>query len=166
MKKVDLSNDYDKYLAYLESRTWSEKRNMALERDEYHCSLCGNPNNLEVHHLRYPDVLGTESIADLMTLCCECHKKLEDYKKNHHVQRWKVEWYPPKKVEDHWVRFETFKEASDFAEQNNSQDDDDHCYKLTLYASDLNRIRKIWVTKEIFEYCKNNLDYMLTEKWI
>ena len=72
---------YDKYLAYLESETWAKKRNEALMRDNFCCSICHNPNNLEVHHLRYPEILGEESLCCLMTLCKDCHAKLEAYKK-------------------------------------------------------------------------------------
>lgn len=109
MKKVDLSNNYDKYLEYLNSRTWARIRDKALERDRFECSLCGCPHNLEVHHLKYPDVLGTEPISDLMTLCRDCHKKLEDYKKGHTAERKMVVWHPP--VKQLWVKFKTEEEA-------------------------------------------------------
>lgn len=95
MKEINLSNDYDKYLEYLSSTTWAKLRDQALKRDGYHCSICNSPYNLEVHHLKYPDVLGTEPISDLMTLCRDCHKKLEDYKKSHKANRKMVTWKPP-----------------------------------------------------------------------
>ena len=95
MNPIDLSQPYDKYLAYLESRKWAELRNKALERDNYHCSICQSPHNLEVHHLRYPKTLGTEPISDLMTLCDECHKKLENWKKGHRADIKMTKWHPP-----------------------------------------------------------------------
>ena len=107
MKKVDLSTEYDKYLAYLNSQKWAELRNKALERDEYHCSICGNPNNLEVHHLKYPDTLGTEPLSDLMTLCRDCHKRLEEYKKGHEKSQYMHTWRPPKEKKwILWLKFE------------------------------------------------------------
>ena len=115
MKEINLSNGYDKYLEYLNSRTWSKIRNEALERDKYECSICRSPYNLEVHHLRYPDVLGTEPLSDLMTLCRDCHKKLEDYKKGHEVERKMVEWIPPRLVL--WAQFDTEEEAKRIAEE-------------------------------------------------
>lgn len=115
MKQIDLSNDYDKYLEYLSSRTWARIRDKVLERDRFECSLCGCPHNLEVHHLKYPDVLGTEPISDLMTLCRECHKKLEDYKKGHTVGKKMVRWYPP--VTQLWVKFKTEEEARKVREE-------------------------------------------------
>ena len=95
MKEINLSNGYDKYLEYLNSQTWAQIRNKALERDKYECSICHSPHNLEVHHLKYPDVLGTEPLSDLMTLCRDCHKKLEDYKKGHTAMRYMTAWRPP-----------------------------------------------------------------------
>lgn len=93
MEKVNLETKFDQYFEYLRSSSWAEKRNEALMRDEYHCSICGNPNNLEVHHLKYPSLLGTEPVSDLMTVCEGCHKKIESYKKGHTYERGK--WRPP-----------------------------------------------------------------------
>ena len=115
MKEINLSNDYDKYLEYLTSGAWAKKRNQALDRDKYECSICRSPHNLEVHHLKYPDVLGTEPISDLMTLCRECHKKLEDYKRGHKAEKRMVRWEPPRLVL--WVRFETKEEAQRLKEE-------------------------------------------------
>ena len=104
MEKVNLETVYDRYLAYLNSQKWAELRNAALERDEYHCSICGCPEALEVHHLKYPDTLGTEPLSDLMTLCHDCHVKLEAYKKGHVRSPRTYLWSPPKC--EYWVRVE------------------------------------------------------------
>ena len=99
MEKVNLETKFDQYFEYLRSSSWAEKRNEALMRDEYHCSICGNPNNLEVHHLKYPSLLGTEPVSDLMTVCESCHKKIESYKKGHTYERGK--WRPPcRRIDD------------------------------------------------------------------
>lgn len=102
MKPIDLTNDYDKYLSYLQSQTWAKLRNLALKRDDYHCSICQSPHNLEVHHLRYPKVLGTEPVSDLMTLCDKCHERLENWKKGQKTNGTVVKWTPPQKVL--WVK--------------------------------------------------------------
>ena len=102
MKPIDLTNPYDKYLSYLQSKTWADLRNAALERDNYHCSICRSPYNLEVHHLRYPKTLGTEPISDLMTLCDKCHERLENWKKGHKTDGKVFRWKPPRK--NVWVR--------------------------------------------------------------
>lgn len=111
MERVSLETTYDKYLAYLESQKWAELRNKALKRDEYHCSICGCPEALEVHHLKYPDILGTEPLSDLMTLCHDCHVKLETYKKGHTKSMRMYEWRPPKEFEwQYWLKFESLEE--------------------------------------------------------
>lgn len=116
MNPVNLSehkkweNEYDKYKEYLESKAWSELRNARLKLDDYCCQNCGNPNNLEVHHLKYPDVLGTEPLSDLITLCHSCHKNIDDIRKmtkfNKRLKRW--ESYVAV-----WVRFKTLNDYKD-----------------------------------------------------
>jgi hypothetical protein len=95
MEQISIKSDYDRYFYYLNSEVWASKRNEALIRDNFECSICHSPYNLEVHHLKYPDVLGTESISDLMTLCRDCHKKLEDWKKGHRISRRIAYWEAP-----------------------------------------------------------------------
>lgn len=93
MEEVNIKTAFDQYYEYLQSSIWAQKRNDALIRDGFHCSICKNPNNLEVHHLRYPLLLGTEPISDLMTVCEGCHKKIESYKKGHEFYR--GSWHLP-----------------------------------------------------------------------
>lgn len=165
MEKIDLSSDYDKYISYLESDIWAEKRNKALERDKYHCSICGNPNNLEVHHLRYPDVLGTELISDLMTLCRSCHKNMEEYKKGHKRSLRTATWRPPTKRISHWVQFKTKDEYLVFAEQYlDSDHNKQHPNHLKIFLKDYEAVKEIMVSDELIEYCKNNLDYKCIEE--
>ena len=60
---------------YLQTDVWREIRMKRLRLDNYQCQNCGTAKNVEVHHLRYPDVWGTENILyDLITLCDECHE--------------------------------------------------------------------------------------------
>ena len=153
MEKIDLSSDYDKYISYLESDIWAEKRNKALERDKYHCSICGNPNNLEVHHLRYPDVLGTELISDLMTLCRSCHKNMEEYKKGHKRSLRTTTWRPPIKRISHWVQFKTKDEYLVFAEQYlDSDHNKQHPNQLKIFLKDYEAVKEIMVSDEFSIY--------------
>ena len=89
-KGFDNENDYDKYLAYLDSETWRKLRNECLRRDEFKCVICGSPNDLNAHHLIYPHFLGTESVHDLITVCKSCHVKIEKLKKSGEIiyKRW------------------------------------------------------------------------------
>ena len=62
------------YAGYLRSPAWQQKRQAALRRDGWRCRVCNSSRNLEVHHRRYPAVLGTESVSDLTCLCAACHQ--------------------------------------------------------------------------------------------
>ena len=64
---------HNKYI-YLKSPYWQDKRKLILARDNCHCVDCGATHNLQVHHLRYIN-LGNEPLADLITLCGDCHTK-------------------------------------------------------------------------------------------
>lgn len=61
--------EYDKYI---HSIAWLYLRNKRLAIDGLKCARCGRPAK-DVHHLRYPSVLGTERMEDLISLCRECH---------------------------------------------------------------------------------------------
>lgn len=60
------------YQEYLETDTWKAIRRQRLIEDLFLCS-CGN-NASQVHHKRYPKVLGKENIDDLESVCAECHE--------------------------------------------------------------------------------------------
>lgn len=77
------SSQYNKYLATPE---WQNKATLIKRRDGNKCLLCGNTENLVVHHLRYDYVdwehPGCESNRDLVTLCRGCHRKFHDAELN------------------------------------------------------------------------------------
>jgi hypothetical protein len=60
------------YQEYLRSEEWKQKRSEVLYRDGNCCQLCGDEDNLRVHHLTYNRV-GDEALFDLVTLCSHCH---------------------------------------------------------------------------------------------
>jgi hypothetical protein len=94
--------DYEVYLRYLESKTWAKLRNRRLKIDDYKCAICESPYNLQVHHLLYPKILGTEHVSHLVTLCTQCHKEIEN-RKNHSLRNTKAQsWYSNSMI---WVRF-------------------------------------------------------------
>lgn len=62
------------YLAI--SDEWERLRTYVLERDEYKCRKCGSAINVEVHHIKYPEVWGEEDPRDLIALCHDCHEEL------------------------------------------------------------------------------------------
>lgn len=54
-------------------RHWDEIRQKVLNRDGHRCRLCGDDDELHVHHLTYKN-WGNEKKKDLTTLCKEHHK--------------------------------------------------------------------------------------------
>ena len=79
-----------KYQEYLNSPIWWEKRDRILERDGWKCRKCGSGINLNVHHIRYPEVLGEEPDSDLITLCDKKQQRAEKIREQQLVtDRWK-----------------------------------------------------------------------------
>jgi 5-methylcytosine-specific restriction endonuclease McrA len=67
---------YSGYAHYLQSPSWYALRGLVFKRDNHECQGCGTrERRLTVHHLRYPAILGTERIADLVLLCGRCHSR-------------------------------------------------------------------------------------------
>lgn len=107
-KGIDEILDYDEYKAYILSDIWNQKRNERLLFDDYKCALCGNRNNVQVHHLVYPlhKNYGTESINDLITVCPDCHKLLDGLRKGQRVEFKK--YYTPSAALYCWIYFDSF----------------------------------------------------------
>lgn len=63
---------HDKYIRYLSSDSWRQKRNDALIFYGENCGVCGSKFNLQVHHRNYKN-LYRETMSDLMILCRHCH---------------------------------------------------------------------------------------------
>jgi 5-methylcytosine-specific restriction endonuclease McrA len=64
------------YQEYLKSDYWQTLREKAIEANGKECVLCGNSNDLNIHHRRY-DNLGVQEkeIHDLTILCQSCHEE-------------------------------------------------------------------------------------------
>lgn len=62
-----------RYDEYLLTSHWQEKRKLALKHNFGRCCVCGDRDNLQVHHLNY-DSLYHESLGDLSVLCANCHE--------------------------------------------------------------------------------------------
>lgn len=72
-KKVD-------YKAYISSPQW-RARSRLYRNSHPNCELCGCADKfkLQTHHISYKN-LGKEKDEDLMTVCKDCHKKIEAIK--------------------------------------------------------------------------------------
>ncbi|MEI8394519.1 MAG: hypothetical protein WCF85_07275 [Rhodospirillaceae bacterium] len=74
--RLRLSARQRAYRAYLQSEVWKRLRRQALDRDGRRCRLCNAPDFLQVHHRYYPEILGTETVDALTTLCSGCHERV------------------------------------------------------------------------------------------
>lgn len=74
------------YSQYLATPEWRNKTVEIKNRDGNKCLLCGEAENLVVHHLRYDSVdiehPGRERDSDLVTLCRRCHNKFHNAELN------------------------------------------------------------------------------------
>jgi hypothetical protein len=65
-----------RYLRYIRrSPAWQALRRAAMERDGYRCQVWLAHPGVEVHHRTYAR-LYHEDLADLITLCRECHQAI------------------------------------------------------------------------------------------
>ena len=72
----------DEYYAYLRTPAWQDKRSKRLVLDNFTCQKCGAKKTLlDVHHINYERVGNEDIYRDLITLCRECHKEIEEGKK-------------------------------------------------------------------------------------
>src|SRR5262249_53330141 len=62
----------ERYLAYLKSNEWLERRQQVIQRCNNTCERCGKFHVAEVHHLTYAHVFH-EELEDLQGLCEYCH---------------------------------------------------------------------------------------------
>ena len=60
------------YSQYLKSKHWQRVRRRALKRAGWHCSVCADEKNLDVHHNSY-ERLSKERMSDIVVLCRVCH---------------------------------------------------------------------------------------------
>ncbi|MEJ8756808.1 hypothetical protein WG947_07380 [Pontibacter sp. H259] len=66
----------EEYDEYLNSDKWKRKRLKVLRRDEYLCQACSTRKAVQVHHKSYRYV-GDEPLFDLVSVCIECHEKID-----------------------------------------------------------------------------------------
>ena len=70
---------YDKnnprYVTYLYSSAWIQKKEQVLQRDGNRCTNCGSNQELEIHHKTYDNIGKEKPDSDLLTLCRPCHLK-------------------------------------------------------------------------------------------
>lgn len=73
--------DVFSYNEYITSDEWYAKRPKIFELKGKKCTICGNEDNLDIHHLNY-DTLGYEednNYQDVIPLCRDCHEKIHNF---------------------------------------------------------------------------------------
>lgn len=60
----------------LDRNAYDELRREVLRRDGWRCQYCGNPKNLQIHHLQLRSKLGADTEPNLITLCDICHSQV------------------------------------------------------------------------------------------
>lgn len=69
------------YARYLGSPEWREKRLAVMKRSHGKCEFRCGRDAAHVHHVRYPKVLGTEPLEDLVAVCERCHETAHGIKR-------------------------------------------------------------------------------------
>ena len=62
----------------LDPNSYQELRKQILDRDGWRCQHCGSMKNLEVHHIQFRSLFGSDEEGNLITLCLDCHVKLHN----------------------------------------------------------------------------------------
>lgn len=81
MKNPALINEKVKRWGYQKgfNYEYSSRREAVLHRDNYTCQCCGKKHvKLEVHHIIFRSMGGTDDEKNLITLCEKCHKAVHD----------------------------------------------------------------------------------------
>lgn len=73
------------YRKYLKSKDWQKKRRTKLTRQggaKRRCAICGETENLDIHHLSYRRDLTKVKQCDLRILCRVCHDTAHELMRN------------------------------------------------------------------------------------
>jgi 5-methylcytosine-specific restriction endonuclease McrA len=62
-----------KHRLKLSREEYAALRRQVLERDGWHCQICGSAQDLQVHHLKFRSRLGNDELSNLIALCAHCH---------------------------------------------------------------------------------------------
>ena len=70
------------YKNYMQSEQWQQKKAERISIDQM-CVMCLRPldkiRSVQVHHISYRNLGHEDVLADLVTLCRSCHKKIHNY---------------------------------------------------------------------------------------
>ena len=75
----------EKYIEYLKTDSWKQKRLRVLERSNGFCEGCLVKKATQVHHKTYRNV-GDEFLFQLVAICNDCHEKFHDEKETYKLK--------------------------------------------------------------------------------
>jgi 5-methylcytosine-specific restriction endonuclease McrA len=64
----------------LDAASYKTLCQIVLKRDGWRCQNCGNPADLQVHHICSRSSLGSDVEENLITLCATCHRQIHLHK--------------------------------------------------------------------------------------
>jgi len=64
-----------------------KKKERVLLRDNHKCRICGEIENLQVHHIIKKSEGGSNELVNLITLCSHCHGIIHEYEQISKNQR-------------------------------------------------------------------------------
>jgi 5-methylcytosine-specific restriction endonuclease McrA len=70
--------NFKKIAEKLNKEEYEKRKKEVLERDGYRCKLCRSMNNLTVDHIVKRSRGRDDSMANLRTLCTDCHDKVDN----------------------------------------------------------------------------------------
>ncbi len=79
--KKPSESDKEVYSDYLNSEKWDRLKQLALERANHICELCGATYKA-IHHVKYPKKYKNDHIDNLLVVCGKCHAKLHGIRDN------------------------------------------------------------------------------------
>lgn len=78
VRKIEaITERRERYLAYLRTDQWQERRRLVLTRADGICEGCGVNAATQAHHLTY-EHLGNEFLWELKAVCESCHERVHD----------------------------------------------------------------------------------------
>jgi len=60
----------------LDRASYAQLCRQVLERDGWHCQVCGSSTQVEVHHITYRSHRGGDAEENLMLVCALCHQAI------------------------------------------------------------------------------------------
>jgi len=133
-----------KYIQYLKSNQWKQRRYAALERAKFKCQFekCGETRFLSAHHKTYKR-LGNEDPGDLIILCSGHHWYADKLRKNSNTQS--------NNKKDKYDKAKLCEEGKTLLQKFRKIQDDNYKTKLKMVALSYSAKRRFRKTRKTLE---------------